>query len=26
MDPLWAAWLPNIALIGLATFFFGRMR
>jgi lipopolysaccharide export system permease protein len=26
MDPLWAAWLPNIALTGLATFFFGRMR
>lgn len=26
MDPLWAAWLPNIALIGAATFFFGRMR
>jgi lipopolysaccharide export system permease protein len=26
MDPLWAAWMPNIALIGLATFFFGRMR
>ncbi len=26
MDPLWAAWLPNLALIGLATFFFGRMR
>jgi lipopolysaccharide export system permease protein len=26
MDPLWAAWLPNIALIGLATFYFGRMR
>lgn len=26
MDPLWAAWLPNIALIGVATFFFGRMR
>lgn len=26
MDPLWAAWLPNITLIGVATFFFGRMR
>jgi lipopolysaccharide export system permease protein len=26
MDPLWAAWLPNIVLIGVATFFFGRMR
>ena len=26
MDPLWAAWLPNIALIGVATFFFGRLR
>jgi len=26
MDPLWAAWLPNIALTGMATFFFGRMR
>ncbi len=26
MDPLWAAWLTNIAFIGAATFFFGRMR
>lgn len=26
MDPLWAAWVPNIAFIGVATFFFGRMR
>lgn len=26
IDPLWAAWLPNISLIGAATFFFGRMR
>ena len=26
MDPLWAAWLPNITVIGLATFFFGRLR
>jgi LPS export ABC transporter permease LptG len=26
MDPLWAAWLPNTALIGVAAFFFGRMR
>jgi lipopolysaccharide export system permease protein len=26
MDPLWAAWLPTLALTGLATFFFGRMR
>ena len=26
MDPLWAAWLPNIVLIGVATYFFARMR
>jgi lipopolysaccharide export system permease protein len=26
MDPLWAAWLPNLAMIGAATYFFGRMR
>lgn len=26
MDPLWAAWLPNLAMIGTATYFFGRMR
>ena len=26
MDPLWAAWVPNICLIGLATYFFGRLR
>jgi lipopolysaccharide export system permease protein len=26
MDPLWAAWLPNLAMVGLATFFFGRLR
>lgn len=26
LDPLWAAWLPNLALVGVATFFFGRMR
>jgi lipopolysaccharide export system permease protein len=26
MDPMWAALMPNLAMIGLATFFFGRMR
>ncbi len=26
MDPLWAAWLPNLAMTGLATYFFGRLR
>jgi len=26
MEPQWAAWLPNLAMTGLATFFFGRMR
>jgi lipopolysaccharide export system permease protein len=26
LDPLWAALLPNLAMIGLATYFFGRMR
>jgi len=26
MEPFWAAWVPNLALIGTATFFFGRMR
>ena len=26
LDPIVAAWMPNLALIGLATFFFGRMR
>ncbi len=26
MEPLWAAWLPNLAMTGLASFFFGRLR
>lgn len=26
MDPAWAALMPNLAMIGLATYFFGRMR
>ena len=26
VDPLWAAWMPNLAMTGLAAFFFGRMR
>ncbi|MBI3886537.1 MAG: LptF/LptG family permease [Opitutae bacterium] len=26
LDPIVAAWMPNLALIGLATYFFGRMR
>ena len=26
LDPFWAAWLPNLAMTGLATYFFGRMR
>jgi len=26
MDPVWAALMPNLAMVGLATFFFGRMR
>lgn len=26
LDPLWAALMPNLAMIGLATWFFGRMR
>lgn len=26
LDPLWAALMPNLAMIGLAAFFFGRMR
>ena len=26
LEPLVAAWMPNLALIGVATFFFGRMR
>jgi LPS export ABC transporter permease LptG len=26
MDPVWAALLPNLAMVGLATYFFGRMR
>ncbi len=26
LDPVVAAWMPNLALIGLATYFFGRMR
>jgi len=26
LDPLWAALLPNLALVGLATYFFGKMR
>lgn len=26
LDPMWAAWVPNLAMVGLATYFFGRMR
>jgi lipopolysaccharide export system permease protein len=26
MDPVWAALMPNLAMIGLAAYFFGRMR
>ncbi len=26
LDPLWAAWMPNLAMTGLAAYFFGRMR
>ena len=26
LDPIWAALMPNLTMIGLATFFFGRMR
>ena len=26
LDPIWAAMMPNLAMIGLATYFFGRMR
>lgn len=26
LDPVWAALMPNLTMIGLATFFFGRMR
>lgn len=26
LEPLWAALLPNLAMIGIATYFFGRMR
>ncbi|MDP1581543.1 MAG: LptF/LptG family permease [Candidatus Didemnitutus sp.] len=26
LDPIWAAFAPNLAMIALATFFFGRMR
>ncbi len=26
LDPMWAAFVPNLAMIGLATYFFGRMR
>ena len=26
LDPVWAALMPNLAMIGLATYFFGRMR
>ena len=26
LDPLWAALVPNLAVIGLATYFFGKMR
>lgn len=26
MEPQWAAWLPNIAMTGVAAYFFGRMR
>ena len=26
LEPIWAAMMPNLAMIGLATYFFGRMR
>jgi lipopolysaccharide export system permease protein len=26
LDPVWAALMPNLTMVGLATFFFGRMR
>ncbi len=26
LDPIWAAFAPNLAMVGLATWFFGRMR
>jgi lipopolysaccharide export system permease protein len=26
LDPMWAAIMPNLAMVGLATYFFGRMR
>ncbi len=26
LDPIWAALMPNLAMVGLATYFFGRMR
>jgi lipopolysaccharide export system permease protein len=26
LDPVWAALMPNLAMIGLAAYFFGRMR
>ena len=26
LDPIWAAAMPNLTMIGLATYFFGRMR
>jgi LPS export ABC transporter permease LptG len=26
LDPVWAALMPNLAMVGLATYFFGRMR
>ena len=26
LDPAWAAIMPNLTMIGLATYFFGRMR
>jgi lipopolysaccharide export system permease protein len=26
IEPVWAAAMPNLAMIGLAAFFFGRMR
>lgn len=26
LDPLWAAIMPNLAMVGLATYFFGKMR
>ena len=26
LEPMWAAMMPNLAMVGLATYFFGRMR